>query len=333
MRLLPNHGGVNSAGASLSHIGTPFLKLTTRKSFALRVLELFAGIGGFAAAFPAAEIVNAIDIDQTARDVYLANFQHPYSIKEIASLPFDFFARFQADMWWMSPPCTPFTQRGALRDLDDPRSDALNHLIKAVAALRPPLVSLENVVGFETSQAFQTLQERWTTVGYFIQTCLLCPSSLGWPNRRPRVYCIASLTRQPAIALPTGKAKRLSQFVDHSISPESHPALWLGKETVDCYLGAMDRVSDANDSAVTACFAASYGKAIVRSGSYLETETGYRRFSPREVARLLGFSDDFRLPDTLSVQRQWHLLGNSLSLPAVRHLLNGFLAEKYADRL
>ena len=294
-----------------------------RKAIQLRVLELFAGIGGFSAAFPTAEIANAIDIDQTARDIYLANFQHPYSVKEIASLPFEFFSRFHADMWWMSPPCTPFTQRGALRDLDDPRSDALNHLIQAVATLRPPLVCLENVVGFETSQAFQILHERWTKVGYYIQTRVLCPSSLGWPNRRPRVYCIASLKRQPDIALPTLKPKPLIQFLDRNITPESHPTLWLDKETVDRYLDAMDRVSASNDAAVTACFAASYGKAIVRSGSYLETESGYRRFSPREMARLLGFSDDFRLLDTLTVQRQWHLLGNSLSLPAVRHVLNG----------
>jgi site-specific DNA-cytosine methylase len=231
----------------------------------------------------------------------------------------------------MSPPCTPFAQRGALRDLDDPRSDAIKHVIQAVAAIQPPLVCLENVVGFETSHAFESLHERWTKVGYFIQTCILCPSSLGWPNRRPRVYCIASLTPQPALALPTFKAQPLSQFIDHSISPDTQPALWLDQETVDRYLDAMDRVS-ANDSAVTACFAASYGKAIVRSGSYLETETGYRRFSPREVARLLGFGDDFLLPGKLSVQRQWHLLGNSLSLPAVRHVLNGFLAEENAGR-
>ncbi len=296
------------------------------RSFALRVLELFAGIGGFAAAFPAAEIVKAIDIDQTARDVYLANFQHPYSVNEIASLPVDFFSRLHADMWWMSPPCTPFTQRGALRDLDDRRSDAIKHLIQVVATLRPPLVCLENVVGFETSEAFQTLHERWTRVGYYIQTHVLCPSSLGWPNRRPRVYCIASLMRPPDIALPTLNPKPLNQFVDHSITPVSQPALWLDQETVDRYLDAMDRVSAISESAVTACFASSYGKAIVRSGSYLETKLGYRRFSPREVAGLLGFSDDFRLPDTLSIQRQWHLLGNSLSLPAVRHVLSGLFS-------
>ena len=289
----------------------------------MQVLELFAGIGGFAAAFPDIEIVEAIDIDQSAREVYSANFKHSYSVKEIASLPLEWFSRHRADLWWMSPPCTPFTQRGARRDLDDSRSDAIRHLIHAVASIRPPMVCIENVIGFETSQAFQQLQIRWQHVGYQLHTRTFCPSVLGWPNRRPRVYCIASLESPYEIATPVLKPRSLREFVDRSITPETHPTLWLETKTVDRYFDAMDRVSVSNESAVTACFASSYGKATVRSGSYLETPWGYRRFSPREVARLLGFHDGFHLPNTLSIQRQWHLLGNSLSLPAIRHVLEG----------
>lgn len=287
----------------------------------MRVLELFAGIGGFAAAFPDVEIVEAIDIDQSARDVYSANFKHDYSVKEIASLPLEWFSRHRADLWWMSPPCTPFTQRGARRDLEDPRSSAIRHLIHAVASIRPPLVCIENVIGFESSKTFQDLQNRWKLVGYHLHVCTLCPSALGWPNRRPRVYCIASLESPGVMQPPILKPRSLREFVDSSITPESHPTLWLETKTVDRYFDAMDRVSMENESAATACFASSYGKSIVRSGSYLETPWGYRRFSPREVARFLGFHDDFHLPETLSIPRLWHLLGNSLSIPAIRHVL------------
>lgn len=298
----------------------------------MRILELFAGIGGFAAAVPHLEIVEAVDIDQMARDVYSANFNHPYSTKEIASLPLDWFSRLNCDVWWMSPPCTPFTQRGVQRDLEDTRSAAIKHLIQVATVLRPSLICLENVVGFESSQAYEMLQDKWTGSGYHIQTCTFCPSNLGWPNRRPRVYCIASqedLLRSPS--QPAVAAIPLSQFIDANISPETHPTLWLDSRTVERYFDAMDRVAITNDTAIgnsdqppiTACFASSYGKAVVRSGSYLETEWGYRRFSPREVARLLGFSDTFRLPESLSIERQWHMLGNSLSLPAVRHVLGG----------
>ncbi len=89
------------------------------------------------------------------------------------------------------------------------------------------------------------------------------------------------------------------------------------------FLDAMDRVDLAAEKPITACFAASYGKAIVRSGSYLQPPWGYRRFSPREVANLLGFNNQFQLPENLSHTKLWHLLGNSLSLPAVRHAISG----------
>ena len=177
------------------------------------------------------------------------------------------------------------------------------------------------------------LQDKWTESGYQIQTCTFCPSKLGWPNRRPRVYCIASQTDLPKLpSQPVVKTIPLSQFIDANISPETHPALWLDSRTVERYFDAMDRVAISNDTVlgnpdqqpITACFASSYSKAVVRSGSYLETQWGYRRFSPREVARLLGFSDAFCLPASLPIRRQWHLLGNSLSLPALRHVLSSF---------
>lgn len=294
----------------------------------MRVLELFAGIGGFTAAFPHLNVVSAIDIDQIARDVYETNFKHPYAIREIASLPIEWLSNLDADVWWMSPPCTPFTQRGSKRDLDDHRASAFTHLIRAVAVLRPRLVCIENVVGFETSHALSQLKSEWSRVGYQIQTHLYCPTKFGWPNRRPRVYCVASLEGVTRSLLPQAndcnsrfKAPSLSDLVDRSVTRESHPSLWLDEAVAARYDSAMDRVSLSSESPTTACFAASYGKAIVRSGSYLETISGYRRFTPREVARLLGFSDDFHLPNTVSDERLWHLLGNSLSLPAVRYVL------------
>jgi hypothetical protein len=60
----------------------------------------------------------------------------------------------------------------------------------------------------------------------------------------------------------------------------------------------------------------------VRSGSYLRTPTGLRRFSPNEILRLLGFPETYSLPPDLPLQAAWHLVGNSLSVPAARHVLS-----------
>jgi hypothetical protein len=87
------------------------------------------------------------------------------------------------------------------------------------------------------------------------------------------------------------------------------------------YRGALDVKDPDNQEAIAACFTSSYGKSIVRSGSYLVTGAGTRRFTPREILRLLGFPEHYRLPPNLSLRRGWSLAGNSLSV-AVRQMLS-----------
>lgn len=288
---------------------------------ALRVLELFAGIGGLAAAWPEATVVAAVDINQQAARVYRQNFSHAYHVREIESLCPQSLQAFSADCWWMSPPCQPFTRRGAGRDLADPRCRGFAHLVETLAHCRPRALGLENVIGFAGSQAQRLLLEELKLLGYRCQSLELCPSQLGWPNRRPRFYMLASLTPMSAWRDLPQLSCRLSELVDSEIVPGSSPALelLLPAALQRQYFEALDRV-ELNDS-TTACFAGSYGKTILKSGSYLRCGSGYRRFSPREVARLLGFTDAFRL-DGLTNRSAWKLLGNGLSLPCVRYVLS-----------
>ena len=74
----------------------------------------------------------------------------------------------------------------------------------------------------------------------------------------------------------------------------------------------------------TACFIGGYGRRYVGSGSFLRTARGVRRFSPPEVARLLGLPEGFRFPAAQSLEVRYRLLGNGLSIPvaawALQHL-------------
>ncbi len=296
-----------------------------------RVLELFAGIGGVACVWPEASIVAAIDINQVAARVYRENFAHRYLIQEIESLSIPAIERFRSDFWWLSPPCQPFSRRGKNRDLGDPRTRGLLRIIEAIGECLPDCLGLENVVGFEGSRAHANLQQQLERHGYEIQSRELCPTQLNWPNRRPRFYLLASRGRLlPWQPLPAYCVK-LSDMVDQRLTPQANSVqpLLLSVEDSLRYHSALDRVeSSAMDTTLTACFAASYGKTILRAGSYLECGAGYRRFSPREVARLLGFPDQFRLSG-LSPRAAWRLLGNSLSLPAVRYILSHVPAATY----
>lgn len=108
----------------------------------LTVLELFAGIGGCAAAIAGnAEIVTAVETAHDALTVYRHNFVSPTLDQPVESLPENWFREFRAAVWWMSPPVLPFVNAGLRRELDDPRAKALLHVIEQIHKIRPRYVA------------------------------------------------------------------------------------------------------------------------------------------------------------------------------------------------
>src|SRR5688500_15108312 len=155
----------------------------------IRILELFCGIGGVAAAIDGrAEVAAAVDISRRALEVYAHNFPHPTVAREIETLPADLLRAWGADLWWLSPPCQPYTRRGAQRDVDDPRARSLLTLIERMADLRPRGVALENVPAFASSRACHRLREMLDGCGYEVREQVLCPTQIGVPMRRERFY-------------------------------------------------------------------------------------------------------------------------------------------------
>lgn len=284
----------------------------------LRALELYCGIGGFAAAVQGlATVACAVDINEVALGVYRRNFPHPTRTATIDALCTAYLDRSRADFWWLSPPCQPFTRRGLRRDSHDPRTQSLLTTIAKIAERRPPILALENVPGFRGSDTHARLREALDHAGYNVQEVVLCPTELGIPNRRRRFYLIASREPLLPIAPVRGPLRRLESFLDR----EPCDRLLVSPHLVNRYRFAIDLVDRSDPAATTACFTAAYGHSPVRSGSYLPTSRGIRRFSPQEILRFLGFPDDFQIPHEIPLQKAWRLVGNSLSVPAVRCVL------------
>lgn len=289
----------------------------------MRALELFAGIGGLHAACPWLQVVTAVDINRDSQTVYSRNFLSPYLVRELETIPLDWLASQQADLWWMSPPCTPFTRKGQRRDAQDVRTRGLLYLIDAAAKIRPASIVVENVFGFEESQTFSRLVDAWKTANYKVNAYKLCPTQLGWPNRRPRVYVFATQGSSPTWTIDEQpNYHTLQQIISEcGTDTDLQEDLYLDPKVASKYHSALDVVDLKDPKAIAACFGSSYGRAITRAGSYVATKQGLRRFSPREVANILGFPSRFVLPDHLSMQRLWQLLGNSLSLPVISHIM------------
>lgn len=230
----------------------------------------------------------------------------------------DRLAPFAADLWWMSPPCKPFTLRGPRADVDDPRCESFLHLLKLIAALKPRALALENVPGFVDSRAQQRLFSTLAGAGYTWRETLLCPSMWGVPNRRRRYYLVASLDAIGEISPPTFEENRLQTHLSFQLED----ALFVPEAILQRYEGALHVIDPEDSAAVTNCFTSAYGRSWVRSGSYLREKTGVRRFAPQEIRDLLGFSAAFEFPATVGLEQRWALLGNSLSVPAVRSILS-----------
>lgn len=286
---------------------------------ALRILELFAGVGGCAAAAPdGTELVAAVDQSRLAQTVHQLNASHRFVCRNLESIPSFELAAFRAHLWWCSPPCQPFTIKGRQRDLDDPRCTGLLALTRHVQAVHPPLLVLENVEGFAGTHAHALFLQALKDYPH-VQMLRLCPTQWGIPNRRPRLYITASHSPWNPLTIPDRPPLQpLHTFLD-----PPHQRLNLPTEWITRYGRFLPAVDPRDPRAVTRCFTASYGRSPFRSGSYVRRQTGdLRFFSPREMARLLGFPDTFRFPASTEPRILWRLLGNSLSIPVIRAILD-----------
>lgn len=305
-----------------------------------RVLELHCGIGGCAAALAdRAAVTAAIDINTVALGVYRHNFEHRTAARAIESLHADDPLLHCADLWWMSPSCQPYTRRGKGRDLDDPRSRGFLHLLELIDRLRPTAVALENVPEMRGSQAHARLREVLDRAGYTVAERVLCSTELGVPNRRRRFYLVGSRDGLSGWAAP-GAAP--FSDVPSAIAPipplarylDAHevPELRVAPELLKRYAHAVDVVDADDPRAVASTFTAAYGRSPVRAGSYLRRNGNVRRFAPSEILRLLGFPPGYALPSGLPITRAWRLVGNSLSIPAVREVLTAILPRPDSSR-
>eukprot|EP00056_Hartaetosiga_gracilis_P001934 m.48569 g.48569 ORF g.48569 m.48569 type:complete len:446 (-) comp10843_c0_seq2:124-1461(-) len=178
----------------------------------LKVLEFYSGIGGFHYALskvrPNAQVVRAFDINDIANKVYRHNFPSTkVHQKLIESIKRDRFASsLQADMYHMSPPCQPYTRTGNMKGIKDSRSSSFSYVLDIIETLEhpPKYLLVENVKGFESSNAREPLMKMLQHVGYTFQEFILSPDQFGIPNSRLRYFLVAVLSPLQLPSKPTG---------------------------------------------------------------------------------------------------------------------------------
>lgn len=286
----------------------------------LTAIEFFAGIGAFAEAcrFSTIEVVRAFDQNEHANKVYESNFGLSPVGLNLASISSTEIP--DADIWWMSPPCTPFSRRGKQMDDEDPRAEPLLRLIEILKSKKPSYFFLENVEGFANSRVNDRLQETLSSLGYKQRSLNLCSSNLGVPMRRPRHFIAASLQGEPGE--PVMERFRDRRSLSEYLSADDDEKLLLAEAEIEKYRAVLNIVDPKDRDSYLICFTRGYHKCRTASGSLLQLPSGRVRFvSPSEILNLLGFSSNYCFPESLSLPLQWRLVGNSVDVRAVKTLL------------
>lgn len=164
----------------------------------MRLVDLFAGCGGFSQGFKKAgfESVLAVEIDQWASETYAAN--HPDTkvvTEDVRKVAVQSLKLSNIDGVIGGPPCQGFSLSGN-RDAKDPRNSLFMEFVRFVHELQPKFFVMENVLGLlsmktrENRPVSEIIYEEFTQAGYNVTHVVLTASDFGVPQSRQRVFFI-----------------------------------------------------------------------------------------------------------------------------------------------
>ncbi len=289
----------------------------------LTAVEFFSGIGAFAEACRGSSIhvIAAYDQNEHANKVYESNFHLRPIRRNLERLKADDVPA--ATIWWMSPPCTPFSRRGEQKDDSDPRAQALINLIELLPDCLPEHFFLENVSGFTESRVKARLVAMLQTLGYRYRSVELCSSMFGVPMRRPRHFMVASRVHEPVLAIDFEPLRDKRELKDYLTADQNDQRLVMIESELERYRPVLNIVDPSEGESYVICFTRGYYKCRKASGSLIQLPDGRVRFiSPKEILDLFGFSDQFQFPSSVNYETSWRLIGNSVDVRAIKLMLS-----------
>ncbi len=207
----------------------------------LRILDTFAGAGGFSLGFQMSgcEILGAIETDSWAVETFLANHPESFAIeKDIENLTEKELLKSlqgnQVDVVLGGPPCQGFSicNKNA-GDTKDPRNSLFREFLRVGQILSPQVMIMENVPNLLKAKTelkvpvLDIILEELSTMGYHVYHRVLEATSYGIPQIRRRLFVVASKTalEQP-FPTPTHKWFNGSEPNLFERDLKTTPTLW-----------------------------------------------------------------------------------------------------------
>ncbi len=280
------------------------------------VAGIFAGIGGLEEGFRQAghEATVLCEIDASARTVLSAKFptiiQHD-DVRTLHDLP------SPTTILAAGFPCQDLSQAGQTIGISGNRSGLVDEVFRLISCNRVPWVVLENVpfmLQLGRGEAMEHIVSEFERLDYKWAYRIVNSTSFGLPQRRRRVYFVASKRHDPRTIL---FADEFGEPIStkQSKAQVAHGFYWT--EGVRGLGWAVDAVPTIKGGS---------GLGIPSSPAVVFSDGRVGTIDIRDAERLQGFPADWTIESEKISKRgtRWKLIGNAITVHAARWLGDRF---------
>ncbi|MFA6106812.1 MAG: DNA cytosine methyltransferase [Patescibacteria group bacterium] len=289
-------------------------------------MDLFAGIGGIRIAFErnGGQCVFTSEFDKPCQEMYEFNFgERPHG--DITKISADEIP--DHDILTGGFPCQSFSIIGKKRGFADTRGTLFFDVERILKAKQPKAFLLENVkqlTSHDGGRTFKVILDALKNLGYFVHHKVLNGLDFGVPQKRERIIIVGFKENYP-FEFPTSgsETKTLAEILEsyrkidkkHYLSDSFKQKLQVRLKEQGKKPAQSPSVWHENKGGNIGMHP--YSCALRANGSYnYLTVNGERRLTPREMFRLQGFPDNYKIvvPDTQARKQA----GNSVVIPKIQ---------------
>lgn len=300
-----------------------------------KFIDLFAGIGGIRLGFEAVggRCVFSSEWDSFAQDTYEANFnERPAG--DITKINPDGIP--EHDILLAGFPCQAFSICGDQKGFSDKKGTLFFSIEEILRIKKPYAFMLENVKNLKShdkGRTFKTILEHLEEVGYFVHHTILNSLDFGVPQKRERTIIVGFKENiEFLFPKPTGIKPNLLDILedDETIDQQYFVSEKIRKKRFEKVKPNYPIPSIWHENKSGNISALEYSCALRAGASYnYLVVNGIRRPTPRELLRLQGFPDSFKIvvPYT-QIRKQ---AGNSVTVPVIKAVAEKML-ESIANK-
>ena len=306
-----------------------------QNSGAIRFIDLFCGVGGFRVATKMvceeksmeSICVFSSDVDPDAQNTYEANFgEKPAGdITKISAKDIP-----DHDLLLAGFPCQPFSIIGNMNGFEDARGTLFFDIARILEEKKPKAFILENVKqlkGHKYGQTLKRIIETLTDLGYYVDFRILNALDFGVPQKRERIFIVGF--REPKYfvwAKGEVPMKPLSEILEDDVRDFYYASEKIKGNRIDKRKGKKqhDEITIWHENKGGNISAYPYSCALRAGASYnYLLVNGERRLTEREMYRLQGFPDSYKIVSSYQVTRKQ--TGNSVAVPVVAAVIRSVL--------